>query len=368
MNRISNERNYWLHRISNSPEVSHILLEKYDLLSYGWSDVGIKKCPGDLGDTKDSFNAAFEEIYEKKYLVWRGRWFLWNFIKKMKFGDYVIVPAQKKFHVYEIVDDIPFAVRDFPDKDLKNLKDSDGNAITKNSEGLLWREGRKTHFDLGFFRRVRKIQRNIPRYEYADAALTSRMKYMGSNVNCKDVGESIERAIRSYSENKPINLHNLILAEHQGNTLNILKTNLNPDKFEKLVAWYFQKLGAKTDIPPKNESDKMGDADVLATFESIRIMICIQVKFHDEKTGKWGAIQIEKYSSQLDDDMRDESSKDRDNEIDFIIKWLVSTADDFTSPCKDKAKECKIRLVNGKEFAKMLLEVGVSDLSDFENA
>ncbi len=61
-------RNYWLHRISNSPEVSHPLLEKHNLLSYGWSKVGIKKCPGDFCDSKANFNKALEEIYKKNII------------------------------------------------------------------------------------------------------------------------------------------------------------------------------------------------------------------------------------------------------------------------------------------------------------
>ncbi|WP_423907139.1 restriction endonuclease [Candidatus Spongiihabitans sp.] len=283
----------------------------------------------------------------------------------MKPGDYVVVPAPKKFHVYEIADNAPFAVRDFPEEIFSDLAKSYGGALTTNAEGKLVLNG--DQLDLGFFRPVKKIQRNIPRSEYADSSLTSRMKYRGSNINCNGMSGSIENAVSAFNSKKPINLHSLILDKHQKSTLDIIKAKLNPDKFEKLIAWYFQKLGAETDIPAKNESHKKGDADVVAIFNSIGVMICVQAKFHDEKTGKWGVTQIEKYYKYIRDEMCDKNNKDSDDKTDHIIAWLVSTADDFTEECTRKAGECKTRLVNGEEFVKMLLEVGISDLGGFAN-
>lgn len=376
------ERHYWLHRISNSKEVSYPLLREHGLLSYGWSDVGEKKRPNDFRNSegcfkKENFGDAFEDVYGKKYLDWRGRWFLWNFVCRMSAGDYVLVPVSGAFHVYELADDESFAVCDFPDDVLAHLMDWNGNAVARTPEGKLCPKDKQQiehAYDLGFFRKVKTVVCDVPRGEYANAKLTSRLKYRGSNVNCDDLKLSIKNVIESFESKKPINLHSLILDAHQENFLHVVKDNLNPRKFEKIIAWYFRKLGAKTDIPPRNQPDKKGDADVLATFDQLKVLVCVQAKFHDEKTGAWGAKQVQEYAVHIDEKNRAKHDPnqvggivDEDDESDTILTWLISTADDFTDACKREADKCNVRLVTGKMFAKMLLEVGISDLDDFEN-
>ena len=46
------------------------------------------------------------------------------------------------------------------------------------------------------------------------------------------------------------------------------------------------------------------------------------------------------------------------------IPWVVSTADDFTQSARELADGLNVRLINGKEFARMLAEVGVNGIGD----
>jgi len=380
---VNANRHYWLHRINNAESLSHPLLFDHGLLSYGWGDVGVQKTPDDFrngnGNNSDvEFNSAFETVYGDKFWPWRSRWFLWNFVCEMRAGDYVVVPATKVFSVFEVADDAPFSVRDFPDETLDQLKDGNGNAIVKNVDGLLraQKDPDVKHADLGFFRRVKEVAINVPRGEYADGSLTSRLKYRGSNINCDTLQNSIEKAILGFRENKPINLHRLILDENRDDIVRAIRVNLNPYKFEKLVAWYLRKLGAKTDIPPKNQRDKWGDVDVVATFDALKILVFVQAKLHGENTDAWGAEQVEEYARHAADQQSPSEYSDEvnrgivtiDGERYAILKWLVSAADGFTDDCESMAHECGIRLIDGKAFAKMLLEVGIFSLDEFDEA
>ena len=44
------------------------------------------------------------------------------------------------------------------------------------------------------------------------------------------------------------------------------------------------------------------------------------------------------------------------------IPWVISTCEDFSDEAKNKAKDSKIRLINGKEFARMILEQGLQNI------
>ena len=57
---------------------------------------------------------------------------------------------------------------------------------------------------------------------------------------------------------------------------------LNPDKFERLIKWYFQRnLANSVDIPAKNENGKSGDTDVIATFDNLKLII--EIVYHKSR-------------------------------------------------------------------------------------
>ncbi len=337
--------NYWLHRISHHAEVSHPLLSK-NLLTIGFSDFAYPSFIDDvLTGGWQAIETAFDEQWGERP---RARYSLCRFIYDMKKDDLVLVPSWGSFSVYRIAEDRPntIAVTALPD-----VADWHGHKLVLRGDGLETEEGKK--IDLGFTRRVEPVATNIPRAEFADAALTARMKVRTTNVNISDLKQNIENALAAYAQNRPINLRSQILEAAAPLILERVKSELNPNKFENLVAWYFQRVGAsETFIPARNERGKEGDADVVAIFEGIKTVVYTQVKFHRDQTNTWATEQITAYKDSKES-MDDGYSK---------IAWVVSSADKFSADCYALAKENKVQLVDGLRFAEMLLEVGLTNL------
>ena len=342
------EKNIWLHRISHHAEVAYPLLEK-GYLSIGYSDFcnsefieNIKANDGWL-----NFESAFDEMWGVRP---KTRFNLWRYLAEMQKGDLVVVPSWGTFSIYEIEESGPELISDLVFTDLKNWQ---GQLVSKKENGLLQTE-QGSLIDLGFVRRVRPIKKNISRSEFADAALTSRMKIRTTNANISDLKESVNKALESAEKGEPINIYSEILKSSLQNVFNTIRKELTPDKFEVLVKWYFQRIGAsEVYIPSKNESGKEGDADVVAVFEPLKLIIFAQVKFHVNETSQWAIEQIKSYKDQKEL-MDDGYSK---------IGWVVSTADKFSQLSMDLAKENKVQLIDGNQFATMLLDAGIVNLN-----
>lgn len=338
--------NIWIHRISHHAEVAYPLLDN-GLLSIGYSDFSensfiINSCE------KDGW-----QLFEKKFDdTWgerpRTRHNLWRFLAEMGKSDLIVVPSWGTFSIYEITEDM---ARPISEIEFTDLKDWHGNRIVKK-DGLLYKSNDQL-IDLGFIRKVQLLAKDIPRYDYADSALTSRMKIRSTNANITDLKESIEKALDGFKNKQPINIYSQIISKTLQNILDTIRTQLTPDKFEFIVKWYFQRIGAtEVYIPAKNESGKNGDADVVAVFEPLKTIIYSQVKFHTGETSSWAIEQIKSYKDQKDT-MDDGYSK---------ISWVISSADNFSKEAYDFAKEAKVQLVNGKQFTTMLLEAGIVNL------
>jgi len=337
--------NYWLHRISHHAEVSHPLLSK-NLLTIGFSDFAY---PSFIEDVLTGGWQALETAFDNEWGQRpRARYSLCRFIYDMKKGDMVIVPSWGSFSVYRIVEDKPKTIGA---TSLPAIADWHGNRLALNGDMLVNGDGKS--IDIGFTREVEPVATNISRAEFADAALTARMKIRTTNANVSDLKSSIEKALSAYAQNKPINLRSQILEAAVPMILERLRSELNPAKFENLVAWYFQRVGAsETSIPARNEAGKEGDADVVAIFEGIKTILYTQVKFHRDQTDEWATEQIMAYKDNKEV-MDDGYSK---------IAWVVSSADGFSDACYALAKENKVQLVDGPKFAQMLLEVGLTNL------
>lgn len=342
------ERNYWIHRISYCAEVSYPLLEK-GILSIGFSDFSSKDFVENTIKDWNLFEAAFRKEWGN---VPRNRYSLWRFIRDMKKGDYIIVPSWGTFSVYELESDEIYIT---DSELLKGIKDTNGIEIIKQEDGYLHFNNKNNEIlDLGFFRKVKQIKINISRTDFADSALTSRLKIRQTNANIDNIKGSVLKAINSCNEDEPINLHGQLLDKFQSETLKTIKENLNPDKFEKLIKWYFIKTGAnEVTIPPKNENGKEGDVDIIASFEAIKTIIYIQAKFHEGVTDSWAVNQVTEYRTQK------EKMDDGYNRI----AWVITTAEQYTHDSYAKAKENLVLLIDGMEFTKMLLEIGISELN-----
>ncbi len=342
--------NYWLHRISYHYEVSRPLLEK-NILSIGWADFSeeqyITKCVGHWDIFEKSFKDAGWDLSRNRYSLWR-------FLSEMKKGDIVLVPSWGTFSIFEILEDMPYSVEKL---DITNLYDLNGNKIIKE-DGCLYKNDSSSKdniIDLGFFRNVKPVMLDIPKSDYADQSLTARMKIRQTNATITDLAESIQNAINGFKLNKPINIHSLIIEEANKHILSLIQTQLNPDKFEYLIKWYFEKSGASNVvIPSKNERDKEGDADIIATFDNIKTIIYVQAKYHTGETTEWAVEQINEYKLSKES-MDDGYAK---------VGWVISSGSDFSQKCYDEAKSKHIILINGKQFATMLLNVGILGLEN----
>ena len=349
---------YWLHRISHHQEVARPLLEKEEgagFLTIGFSYVSNPEF------LSKALSASHVDDLDKEMIDLFGyksksRFGLWRFLHEMKPGDRVLVPSYKAFSIYEIASE-PKLIREVNAVDLKTW----GNKPVEKKDNFLFVDNNE--IDLGFFRRVNLHQgaKNISRADYADRDLTSRMKIRVTNADISDLEENIGRAVSHHKEDKPLSLHSSIMEQAGELVLENIYKGLNPDKFEKLVAWYFRKIGASeaSILSKKGEAQEgPADVDVIATFESIKTLVYVQVKLHgtDSETDKWALEQIREYrkNQHLDDDY----SK---------IYWVVSTAN-FSEACVNLAKETRqeagisLSLINGEEFARMLIDAGIENL------
>lgn len=345
----------WLHRISHCADVSYPLLEKR-YLSTGWSDFSspefVEKSKSENG------GSYFDETIEQEWdSLPRSRYSLWYFLTGMKKGDWVIVPSSGAFSIFEIEDDKVLSNNELVQ--LVEIKDWSGNLVKMGEDDYLHNMAessidKEAIVDLGFFRKVKPIAIEISRYEYADAALTSRMKVRQTTVDISDLQVSVEKALAAFKKEKPLNIYSQIIEKASQQILDTLQTELTPDKFEYLVKWYFERIGATSVyIPAKSERGKEGDADVVATFETIKTIIYTQVKFYQGETSSWAIEQITNYRSQKDS-IDDGYSK---------IAWVISSSDSFSEEARKLAKVANIQLFDGVTFAIMLLEAGISNLN-----
>ncbi len=342
---------YYLHRISHHAELAHPLLER-GILSIGWSYFATpefvsrhrakewKEVPGDI---------------EQEWGKIRSRFGLQRFLQMNK-GDRIVVPSWGTFHVYDVDSDERLIADDLDLHDLKTwhshaVRREKGHLYIEDKDGQL-REGK---IDLGFFRKVKLVAKDIPRSGYADKKLIARLKVRQTNVKIDDIRKSVDEAIDRWEEKTPINIADSITNSCAGEVLRLINKELSPARLEKLIKWYFERIGASSvDIPAKNERGKEGDADIVATFEPIGTIVYVQAKYHKGTTGNWAVEQIDSYVKNKEE-LGAEDGYTR-------IPWVISTGDDFSQDCRKEAERHHVCLIDGKELATRILEAGISDL------
>jgi Holliday junction resolvase-like predicted endonuclease len=293
------------------------------------------------------------EYFESEFRKLEGRlpkrrWSLWYFLTAMDKGDWVIVPGDGVFSIYEILDKnaiLPSHI------EFNNLKDWNGLPV-KQENGFFY-DNDNNNIDIGFLRRVEPVCLNIPRSAYADNSLTKRLKTQWTTSDVNDLEESIKASIKRYNEKKPINIKFSILESSVDTWLKIIYSDLDDKKFEELVRCYFLQIGS-TDayIPSRNEQNKKGDVDVIATFEQLHTIINVQVKLHEVETDEWAIEQIKEYA------------KSKANSDDGYLRqyWVISSAENYSESAVRLAKENNVLLIDGREFAKMLILSGIQKL------
>lgn len=330
--------NYWLHRISHYARVSYPLINA-DYLSIGFSDFSTDDfVENAFNGNEQFFSSAFQTAWG--YLP-RNRWTLWRFLKEMKKDDIILVPGWGTFSVYRIVGERPVAVQSVIDQ-LPSKDWTENNIDWKN-------------IDLGFLWKVEPIAKDISRNLYADSKLTARMKVRQTNVCINDLKEKVDKSIEAYKDKTPIDLKATIIEKSAEIWKESVRKELNPDKFEKLVEWYLKRIGADyTQRPAKNQDGKVGDADVIACFENIKVCIDVQVKFHNGTTSEWSVNQI-----------LDFVNSQNDSDEYHWIPWVITSADSFSKDAELKAKENNVRLICMDEFVRMLMDAGLDKMENF---
>ena len=340
--------NYWLHRITggrNAFPIAKMLLEN-GYLSIGWADFSCDEFVTNVLDNgiDDAINKHAKSKQENfNWAFTRNRWSLWRFIKEMKAGDYIVVPTWKAFSIYVIEDDQVLTNQSFSLKECsKELPKFDGTYLRDEQNNVI---------DLGFYRKVKAIGKatNIPRKGYADQLLFSRMKIMQTNANITDIYKSVDDAITRAEHGNPICFYKELLDSTQDNAKKVIDNFTQHITYEDLVGKYLQAIGADdVQKPPQNESKtEEGDADRVAYFEDLKVAVMVQVKKHSDKTNAWSVEQITRYL---------ENHKNEDYNVQL---WVISNANDFTEDAKQKAFKNSVRLINGDDFARMILEVGL---------
>ena len=342
--------NYWLHRISHNSEASYPLLEE-GYLSIGFSNYFSNEEFLEEFKSKDEVEAwkYFEAFNSATADFGRTRYNLWRFLYEFKIGDTVLVPKYKSFSLYEIVGE-PMISGEFDGKITSNgsVIEADGNKLLYDGEAI----------DLGFLIPVKKIKRRIPRKEYAGARLTSRMKMRQTNGDITDLKNDVEKALDKYIKGEPISLRGAVIEEAKDKLLSKINSKLDPDKFQQLVYWYLEKIGAdKVEIPAKNESfkSKGADGDIIADFDLLKVRVLVQVKFHTGETDEWGVQQIVEYS--------DQHQEIGDSEYTYI-SWVLTSADNFSEKARQLALDKNIILIKGRDFAEKLIDAGLEGIDD----
>ena len=275
---------------------------------------------------------CFNELYNGERPKYR--YSLWRFLFEFKQGDILLVPGKHKyFHVFRIISEKP-VLRD-------EIKDQYPEIIFDDER------------DFHYFWKVEPVRVNMENSKLADQSLSSRLKFKGTISWLNDaLKESLKKAVTS----ERISLHIDLQAPLCKPLLDEVNRDVNDYKFEKLIKWYFLKIGASSAkvLSKKKTTSKKGiqDADVEATFEALRVKVYVQAKKQEY------APQIEDARKQIEEYKKTNHTEDDG----YTYLYWVIHASDAEPKFEDKTDE--IRLINGIEFASMLLDAGISGIDE----
>ena len=171
---------------------------------------------------------------------------------------------------------------------------------------------------------------------------------MGSPLRSNIVG--IDRAITTH----PISIHEELVNSTLSAAQQTINDYVQHYQYENLVEKYLWAIGASDVIKPAtNEcSTEEGDADRVAYFEELKVAVMVQVKKHNQITNGWAVDQIIAYK------------ENHSNEEYSVQLWVISNANEFSEDAKQKAREANVRLINGEDFARMILEIGLKHFKE----
>lgn len=346
MNTNETSRRIWMQRITHERDVKQLLLDN-GLLVTGWGWLSDDKF---LDNVAGKNRAEFDALYQKQTPggnKHHSRFCLYKFLCEFKKGDWVVVPGGGDFSIYEITGDRPQAKVYIAHHLTKgNLSKS---ICYKNSQFI---NSKGASLELGAFWEVKPVELGISRQKYADNPLLKRLKFMMTSIEMTDLEKSIEDAIDRSRNKNTISVYTEIVNATDNIILKKLQNTKGDRKLEEIVKSYLDGIGASsTRIPAKNSlSTVQGDVDVEAYFDDLQVRVLVQVKQHLNATDTKAVDQIINASANLQD------------ETYTTLLWVVTTAE-FTDDAKEKAQDKGVRLINGTEFARMLLDQGFKSMS-----
>ncbi|SOC44845.1 restriction endonuclease [Salinicoccus kekensis] len=321
---------YLMHRVSHHGTASNRLLEEEGLLPIGWAFL-VERGHGDemleqaKNLNKNDFASYFKEfgkhIGVEHMTSGRGR-FLYNFLNLDEEWR-VVVPFPGELMICKV-----------------------------KGKPIVYEKADSKAEDIGFVVPIEIISRSISRREYVGARLSSKLKYRGTNLVLNEEDqEMIDILIENHAEQTKVYDFKKTNEEIIDSIHKYIK-KLKPGHFEKLIQAYLKDMGAdKVVIPGKNaksdENDKKADIDVKASFTPLGFSIYVQAKRHDGKTNpKEGLHQLISYDEEEDENFKHLQP----------IKWLVTTGEIVVNGIPPEAEEERIKIIEGKEFAGMLVE------------
>lgn len=264
-------------------------------------------------------------------------------------GDYIVVPLTgRTFTICEALDSA-IEIPNLKDS-LDNILSSRGVPIVRDDDGWLRENDVKDVAELGFIIHIHLLTDEILRSEYADAALTSRMKIRCTTASINDIQDNVLGSLQRANFQQPLSMMNSVMELAIPRVIHVMQDILNENKMEKLVSYYLEKIGAsEVTIPPKNAKES-GDCDVQARFDQLKLWVLVQVKHHKGTTPAYAVQQIIDYKSS-DSEAPDGYS---------TVYWVISSAEEFALEAKELAAKTGVTLINGTDFSEMLIRTGIN--------
>lgn len=247
---------------------------------------------------------------------------MWRFVHDMQDNDLVVVPYGSKFYVAKISGEAVY----LPEK---------AGEDTSYRRPVIWLNDKEP----------------IPR-SYAKAALISRMKVYGTSASAIDlVGDIQEALARAASGKKPSFKSELQSALVSQTVAHLRSGYMDSFGFEELIKELLIKMGAKDAQVVARRLDK--GADVLATFriaDTFQYTVAVQAKHWDESAP---------VTSKVVDQLIEGIEASNANLGMVITSGIVHQGAIAAASSYLEATGVPIELVDGEQFAKMLIEQGI---------
>ena len=331
---------YFMHRISHEPETSQKLLAA-GYLPIGYSKAAQEGVTASAKTDSDQAYWTFEQDLAAAYdgHSFRHRSILYRFLAAMSAGDTVLIPGYKVFSLYKITGEV-IARPHWPDE-IKSLVSGE--------------------IDLGYLRPVELIESNIPR-AYTSATLTAKMKDRRTGLDLTSLGTDIEQAYAQFKKGAPIPPLVALTESIEAAALQAIHALRTPEDFEQLVCAYFAKLGATTaavqDKRAKHGNDKkLGDVDVIASFDHLQTTYFVQVKRHGGPSDDVGLKQIRAFAAGQDNQV-----EEVDGTRHASVLWVVTSGTFSAEVLRQRGRSAQFRevvLIDGTVFARMLVAAGI---------